>query len=145
MEKVWNASNDRFEKLATRMDQLVTSHKNLEMQISQMASSSSSRPQGSWPSQPEVNPKEHCKAITLRSGKQLVETTSKKKQEEDAGEKKNEEEVLEKQTEEKAPPNSNEKGEDIFPPYKEDYTPPPGYVPPVPFPQRLKQQKLDKQ
>ncbi|KAL8511208.1 hypothetical protein ACS0TY_017870 [Phlomoides rotata] len=42
--------------------------KNLEFQIGQVASSSQTRDQGKFPSTTEVNPREHCKAITLRSG-----------------------------------------------------------------------------
>ncbi|KAL8512134.1 hypothetical protein ACS0TY_018549 [Phlomoides rotata] len=40
----------------------------LEHQIGQVASSSQTRNQGKLPSTTEVNPREHCKAITLRSG-----------------------------------------------------------------------------
>ncbi|KAL8488190.1 hypothetical protein ACS0TY_024467 [Phlomoides rotata] len=42
--------------------------KNLEFQIRQLASSSQSRDKGKFPSTTEVNPREHCKAIALRSG-----------------------------------------------------------------------------
>ena len=52
------------------MDQLATHNKMLENQIASQASSSNSYQMGKLPSQPE-NPREHVKAITLRSGKQL--------------------------------------------------------------------------
>ena len=49
--------------------------RNLEVQMGQMATMLSKRPQGSLPSTSEVNPrgegKEHCKAITLRSGREV--------------------------------------------------------------------------
>ncbi|XP_038973076.1 uncharacterized protein LOC120105078 [Phoenix dactylifera] len=45
IEKLANASSERFERLEAKLYQL--------------------------PSKTEVNPKEHCKAVTLRSGKQL--------------------------------------------------------------------------
>ncbi|KAJ9145691.1 hypothetical protein P3X46_028044 [Hevea brasiliensis] len=44
----------------------------LENQIAQQASSSS-KAAGKLPSQPEMNPREHCKAVTLRSGRTLVQ------------------------------------------------------------------------
>ncbi|KAJ9175446.1 hypothetical protein P3X46_013998 [Hevea brasiliensis] len=44
----------------------------LENQIAQQASSLS-KAAGKLPSQPEMNPREHCKAIILRSGRTLVQ------------------------------------------------------------------------
>ena len=50
--------------------------RNLEVQMGQIATISSERPQGSLPYTSEVNPrgegKEHCKAITLRSGREVA-------------------------------------------------------------------------
>ena len=50
--------------------------KNLEVQMGSMATMLSERPQGSLPSTSEVNTrregKEHCKAITLRSGREVA-------------------------------------------------------------------------
>ncbi|KAK1383767.1 hypothetical protein POM88_021502 [Heracleum sosnowskyi] len=47
----------------------------LEMQVGHLASAINNRPQGSLPSDTEPNPKndkrEHCKSITLRSGKEI--------------------------------------------------------------------------
>ena len=55
-----------------------TQLRNLEVQMDQMASLFNERQQGNLPSTSEVNPRrdenEHCKAITLRSGK-MVEAT----------------------------------------------------------------------
>ena len=49
--------------------------RSLEVQISQMANMFSKRQQGNLPSTSKMNPKrdvkEHCKAITLRTGKEL--------------------------------------------------------------------------
>ena len=50
--------------------------RNLEAQIGQLANMYGGRQQGNLPSNTEVNPKEQCKAITLRSGKEL-ETPSR--------------------------------------------------------------------
>ncbi|KAK1359673.1 hypothetical protein POM88_044147 [Heracleum sosnowskyi] len=53
----------------------------LEMQVGQLASAINNRPQGSLPSDTEPNPKndkrEHCKVITLRSGKEIEGNTKK--------------------------------------------------------------------
>ncbi len=54
------------------MDQLATHNKMLENQITQQASFSS-KAAGKLPSQPEMNPRKHCKRVTLRSGKTLVQ------------------------------------------------------------------------
>ncbi|XP_073139099.1 uncharacterized protein [Henckelia pumila] len=48
-----------------------TSMKNLEIQIGQLANGLTNQQRGSFPSNTEVNPIEQCKAITLRSGKEV--------------------------------------------------------------------------
>ncbi|KAL8457352.1 hypothetical protein ACS0TY_035274 [Phlomoides rotata] len=58
----------KFEEQLRGLSGLPNQLKNLEFQIGQVASSSQTRDQGKFPSTTEVNPKEHCKAITLRSG-----------------------------------------------------------------------------
>lgn len=71
--------NDQ-DKLLNQVDLNVKSQavsiKNLENQMGQLAHAINNRPQGALPSDTEVNPKsngkEHCKAITLRSGKELT-------------------------------------------------------------------------
>ena len=55
----------------TNLKNQVAAIHNLEVQMSQIFSLLSNRPQGSLPSNTEVNPKEHIKAITLRSEKVL--------------------------------------------------------------------------
>ncbi|KAL8544190.1 hypothetical protein ACS0TY_004647 [Phlomoides rotata] len=42
--------------------------KNLVYQLGQLVSSSQAREKGKFPYTMEVNPREHCKAVTLRSG-----------------------------------------------------------------------------
>ncbi|KAI3461839.1 hypothetical protein Pfo_018502 [Paulownia fortunei] len=49
----------------------------LEVQIGQISSMLSARPQGSLPSNTEINPKETVQAITLRGGKELPELERK--------------------------------------------------------------------
>ena len=60
--------NEAIRQLTSKVDSLATHNKMLENQIAHQASSSS-RSQGMFPGKPEINPNEHCKAITLRSGK----------------------------------------------------------------------------
>ena len=59
----------------TQLNNQVAQLRNLEVQIGQMASLLTKRQHGSLPSNSEVNPrgegKEYCKAITLRSGREL--------------------------------------------------------------------------
>ncbi|XP_071933957.1 uncharacterized protein [Coffea arabica] len=89
VEKLAKVISDRFERVEGRLDQLTTMYRNVEVQIGQIASSLNNRNQGELPSKTEVNPKEHVKAITLRSGRQLedppvkeVEKDENEKQEE---------------------------------------------------------------
>ncbi|XP_062088434.1 uncharacterized protein LOC133794996 [Humulus lupulus] len=59
------------------MTETRSSIRNLEMQVGQLANMLQSRPQGNFPSNTEVNPKEQCNAISLRSGKKLEESVKK--------------------------------------------------------------------
>ncbi|XP_037492796.1 uncharacterized protein LOC119369909 [Jatropha curcas] len=77
-----------------------------------------SQPQGTLPSNTKKNPKEQVQAITLRSGKQLEEPPKKEKKTEE---------------QKKVPIIDLEEQEEVKP-----------YLPPVPFPQRLKKARDDK-
>jgi len=57
----------------TNMKNQAAAIQNLEVQKSQIFSLLSNRPQGSLPSNTEVNPKEHVKVITLRREKVLAQ------------------------------------------------------------------------
>ena len=65
-------------EIRTSLNNQSTKIKNLKVQVGQMATMLNERQQGFLPSTSEVNPrsegKEHCKAITLRSGK-IVENS----------------------------------------------------------------------
>ncbi|XP_042033234.1 uncharacterized protein LOC121779845 [Salvia splendens] len=66
--------NDFFkEKTMEKFGQLDASMRNLETQIGQLATASHTRTPGTIPSDTVPNPKgfEHCKAVTLRSGRNL--------------------------------------------------------------------------
>ena len=62
----------------TRFQNTEASIKNLETQIGQLAKMFSERTQGTLPSNTETNPREHVKAITIRSGKELEEVQPRK-------------------------------------------------------------------
>ena len=111
----------------TRFQNTKASIKNLETQIGQLAKMLSDRTQGTLPSNTETNPREHVKAIALRSGKELEEVQPKKLAENDeAIQEKQEEKKIESEKEREQP-----KREEI----KHN----------IPYPGRLKQQQLDKQ
>ncbi|XP_010552524.1 PREDICTED: uncharacterized protein LOC104822860 [Tarenaya hassleriana] len=104
----------------------------VDNQIAQLATSISSRSQGSLLGKPETNPREHCNAVFLRSGKQLDDVVPP---------------TLEKGESfySRSAISSNIQSADI--PVKitceeePKYVPPPPRSPPVPFPSRLVQQK----
>ena len=51
--------------------------KNLEVQIGQLATTINAQQRGTFPSNTELNPKEQCKAITLRNGREIERSPSK--------------------------------------------------------------------
>nr|XP_027071853.1 uncharacterized protein LOC113696672 [Coffea arabica] len=137
VEKLVKVTLDRFERVEGRLDQLTTMYRNVEVQIGQIASSLNNRNQGELPSKTEVNPKEHVKSITLCSGKQLeeppvveVEKDENEKQEE---KQRNQEAIVEE--------NSRENPREKQPSSSTTIPIPPA----IPFPQRLKQNKFDKE
>ncbi|XP_050233570.1 uncharacterized protein LOC126682057 [Mercurialis annua] len=91
---------------------------NLELQNQQMAQALQTRNQGGLPSTTEANPREQVKAITLRSSKVLPESHVEK--------------VVVEAEKEQCEGGATESQ------VSKPYTPPPPYVPKVPFPHRLK-------
>ncbi|KAH9768811.1 phosphatidylinositol-3-phosphatase myotubularin-1 [Citrus sinensis] len=85
---------------------------------------------GSLPSNTETNPKEQVNAIILRSGKQLDEPRKEAKK------------VDEEQTEDTTKVS---KAASLEIPQPKLATPVKAYVPPIPFPQRLRKNNIDKQ
>ncbi|XP_071924761.1 uncharacterized protein [Coffea arabica] len=137
VEKLAKVTSDRFERVEGRLDQLTTMYRNVEVQIGQIAGSLNNRNQGDLPSKTEVNPKEHVKAITLRSGKQLedppVVESEKNGSEKQNKKGRNQEASLEEDSREK--PREDQPSSSTTIP-----------IPPaVPFPQRFKPNKIDKE
>ena len=129
-------TSDKFEKLKTKIDHLASYNRNLKVQMGQLANSINSHSQGNLPSKIEVNPKEHCKAVTLRNGKKLDQVSDETMVDEEDGEQR-----------EVSSPAHKEQVEEESEQVEIEHKPPPvkPYVPPIPFPQRLKQNKVDKQ
>ncbi|XP_022860338.1 uncharacterized protein LOC111380906 [Olea europaea var. sylvestris] len=69
----FNKDEARLDSIETHMTNLGTTVKNLEVRIGQIATAIQSQQKGQFPSDTEVNPREHCNAITLRSCKAVEE------------------------------------------------------------------------
>ncbi|XP_070034281.1 uncharacterized protein [Nicotiana tomentosiformis] len=112
--------------------------KNLKIQMSQLATLMSGKIKGALPSNTEKNPKEHLKAISLLLGKTLddpyVDRQGKPQEvkQVNEGENKRDYELLKEQKDKEKKVQENEL-----------MTNP--YFVPLPFPQKLKREKLDKQ
>ena len=133
-----NETKANMQQQATQLNNQAAQLRSLEAQMGQMANLLTERQPGSLPSNSEVNPRrdgnEHVKAVTLRSGKDL-ETKEKPSVTEEVEAEKviqpsqsddtNKEQFKEKQSEE----NTTEAKAST----------------PIPYPQRLKKHKLDKQ
>ena len=109
-------------KIDAKVDQIMrTQQATLERQVRQLAKAVSEREKGKLPRTSEVNPK-------FRSGKVLHEPKVKAKPKHDKGK----DIVVDEAPKEV---EKGEKGEESNPNKKEEVKP---YVPPIPFPQRLK-------
>ncbi|XP_027158369.1 uncharacterized protein LOC113759989 [Coffea eugenioides] len=120
------------------MDQLTNMYRNVEVQLGQIANAVNNRNQGNLSSKTEVNPREHVKAITPRSGKEVGEPPVVEHEKE--GERRENKQLSElgedgKKIKGKENMEENE-------PKMGETTPIP---PPVPFPQRLKPSRNDKE
>ncbi|XP_058745952.1 uncharacterized protein LOC131618812 [Vicia villosa] len=137
-------TNEQIKQLATKVDALATHNEMLETEISQVAQQQAptAAPAGTFPGQPQPNPKEHAHAIILRSGREMDEpndprlknpamfqspskTTKEESRPKDKPSNPKEKEDEEGETEEKEAP----------------YVPPPPYKPPISYPQRFEKSK----
>ena len=73
MSKVQKIVDERIQSILQDNLNLTAIVHNMQRQMAQLSESSSSRPQGTLPSNTEKNPREEAKVITLRSGKELNE------------------------------------------------------------------------
>lgn len=120
--------------------------------MGQLANALSSKPQGSLPSDTEANPrrkgKEHCITITLRSAKQLPETSSSgvhkeaiNKEDERVGE----ETSLQDEVGKNDKPQNTYKKVEVKAQNKLKKKVPPKFTPSLPFSQLFRKQYLDAQ
>ncbi|XP_062113030.1 uncharacterized protein LOC133824172 [Humulus lupulus] len=116
-----------------------SSIRNLETQIGQLATLMANHAQGNFPSTTEVNPKENCKAITLRSGKSY-EGPSEKQPVEEVGQ---DQQAQTPAQEEKK--HSEKKATEGIP--TKEASPPISieHHIKIPYPQRLRKNNMDKQ
>ncbi|CAM8903385.1 unnamed protein product [Rhodiola kirilowii] len=123
--------------MQTKFERLETHNKMFENQIDQQAESST-RAQGKLPARPEQGQREHCNAVTLRSGKELEDEQPKKKKKVSfdlGGQASAEVEELDEEV--PNPQNQKEKEVDKG---KDELKP---YTPPIPFPQRRTIEDVD--
>ncbi|XP_073049604.1 uncharacterized protein [Primulina eburnea] len=64
-------TESRLDNMETHMGNMGARMKSLETQIGQLANALKDQNRGQFPSNTEVNPREQCKAVTLRSGKEI--------------------------------------------------------------------------
>ncbi|XP_048230973.1 uncharacterized protein LOC125370199 [Ricinus communis] len=134
MMKFIATSENDFKERCLRNQQ--ASIQNLETQIGQLSRMMAKRQPCTLPSNTESNPREHAKAITLRSGKKLT-SSSKPFANNDSN-------VQVDESKKKDKPEEKEKGAVEE---KEDSKKIPlrPYQPPIPYPAKLKQDKVDQQ
>ncbi|KAK0583647.1 hypothetical protein LWI29_000886 [Acer saccharum] len=130
LDNILETQDLALRKLDTKIDQVAqhsqASIQNLETQVGQLARAIQGRQQGALPSNTVVNPKEQCNAISLRSGKEVELSENFGMRKEDVVEEK------------------KSSSHDNVPTTSQDPPPPPevkAYVPPIPYPQRLKKHK----
>ncbi|XP_073035297.1 uncharacterized protein [Primulina eburnea] len=64
-------TESRLDNMETHMGNMGATMKSLETQIGQLANALKDQNRGQFPSNTEMNPREQCKAVTLRSGKEI--------------------------------------------------------------------------
>ncbi|XP_075504558.1 uncharacterized protein LOC142541996 [Primulina tabacum] len=83
-------TESRLDSMETHMGNMGATMKSLETQIGQLANALKDQNRGQFPSNTEVNPREQCKAVTLRSGKEIGNLESAEENVESLVEKDNE-------------------------------------------------------
>ncbi|KAJ4724863.1 DNA-directed DNA polymerase [Melia azedarach] len=133
----FNKNEAQLDNMKTHMVNIRAIVKSLKVQVGQLATSIKSLHNEKFPSDKEVNPREQCKVITLRSGKELELLKCKEnKAKED---KMKESEVIGKKVEKKAQ-------KEVFKPHGISFPDnPPIITPPLPFSQRFQKKKLGAQ
>ncbi|XP_022865846.1 uncharacterized protein LOC111385660 [Olea europaea var. sylvestris] len=139
--KFMERTNQYMEKTEITLQNQNAVIKNLETQMGQMAIALTGRAQGNLPSNSEINPKEHAKAITTRSGVQLPDMHVKRP----VKNKENTPSVEEETVEQDEQPNTSTAKESSEKAGNKETVIVNPYEPPIPFPQRLKNHKMEQQ
>ncbi|XP_022893883.1 uncharacterized protein LOC111408348 [Olea europaea var. sylvestris] len=126
----FNKDESRLDNIETHVSNMGATMKNLEVQIDQLATSIKSQQKGKFPSDTEVNPKEHCKAVVLRNGKQVGE--SELTEDSNPTPDKEKEQVVDEQEKQAKGTNKAHRPYSISFPDN-----PPILAPPLPFPQHV--------
>ncbi|XP_075474054.1 uncharacterized protein LOC142505108 [Primulina tabacum] len=129
-EKRMARTESRLDSMETHIGNMGGTMKSLETQIGQLANALRDQNRGQFPSNTEVNPKEQCKAVTLRSGKELEVQSPKEMVENEKSVEDVEFEVI-----------TENKVEDS----KTKVVQPLAFKPAIPYPQRFKKKSLDDQ
>ena len=143
-----NEKKENMQNQATQLNNQEAQLRNLEVQMGQMASLLTERQHGSFPRNLEANPreegKEYCKAITLRSGREL-EILGQQPAVEEA-ESKQQDQVRQKyQMQEERPRETRAVNDNKVKKETEKQARADEPAIPIPYPQRLKKGKLEKQ
>ena len=144
----FNKDEARLDSMETHCSNMNATMKNLESQLEQLANELKNQQKGKFSSDIVQNPRDHCKAITLRSGKE-VESSRQREQ-------RREKEKTEKEVE-----TEQDRPAEVVPtPCSKISTRcrevpksrgisfsdnPPIISPPLPYPQRFQKKKLDTQ
>ncbi|GMN64086.1 hypothetical protein TIFTF001_033160 [Ficus carica] len=67
----FNKDEARLDNIEAHCNNMNATMKSLKVQIGQLANAVKGQSSGNFPSDTEPNPKDHCKDITLRSGKEV--------------------------------------------------------------------------
>lgn len=122
--------------IETHVSNMGATLKNLEVHMGQLATSMKFQQQGKFSSDTEINAKERCKAITLRSGKQIGESMPEKVTSP----------TLDKEADQVAAQQEAEEAQKAHKPYSISFPDnPPIIKPALPFPQRFQKKKFDAQ
>ncbi|XP_022892010.1 uncharacterized protein LOC111406878 [Olea europaea var. sylvestris] len=134
----FNKDEARLDNIEIHMTNLGATVKNLEVQIGQIATAIQSQQKGQFPSDIEVNPREHCNAITLRSGKAVEERKLR-----EAGVPTSDP-ILTREKQTEGQKTETEATKKIYKPYSISFPDnPPILKPPLPFPQRYLKKEFD--
>ncbi|XP_073031335.1 uncharacterized protein [Primulina eburnea] len=123
-------TESRLDSMETHIGNMGATMKSLETQIGQLDNALRDQNRGQFLSNTEVNPKEQCKAVTLRSGKELEVQSPKKMVESEKSVEDVEFEVITENTVEDS---------------KTKVVQPPAFKPAIPYAQRFKTKSLDDQ